>query len=184
MAREADVDGASALGFGVMLFSAEGRRVFRWGAGVLTVEVLRVDDLRVPILGMGKEASDMGGDGGSWSSDAVSAVDNDFVSGGVVIIGELAVERGELRKDGEPVMEMSVDRAERWRASCFLILACRISASIFKSESSSRSLCASTRSFSLSCSPILISSSRMTPLSIAMLYLDSRSSSEDVVVRA
>lgn len=34
----------------------------------------------------------MEGDGGSWSSDKVSAVDSDLVSGGVVIIGELAVE--------------------------------------------------------------------------------------------
>jgi hypothetical protein len=40
--------------------------------------------------------SDMGGEGGSWISDVVSAVDNDLVSSGVLIIGELAVESGEF----------------------------------------------------------------------------------------
>jgi hypothetical protein len=40
------------------------------------------------------------------------------------------------------------------------------------------------RRFSLSCSPILISSSIITALSIATLYLDSRSSRDEVVFRA
>ena len=44
-------------GFGVMLLSAEGRRVFRCGAGVLSSELLGLES--------DVEASDMGGDGGS-----------------------------------------------------------------------------------------------------------------------
>ena len=127
----------------------------------------------------------MGGEGGSWSSEVVSAAESDLRSGGVIIIGELAVECGELQNDGDPgIDEMSVEMLERCLDSCFLILSCRISASIFRSASSSRSRCASTRSCSRSCSPILISSSSMTPLSIETLYLDSRSSRDEVVVRA
>ena len=102
-----------------------------------------------------------------------------------MIIGELAVECGELQNDGEPGIEdMSVDIDERWRDSCFLILSCRISASILRSASSSFSRWVSTRSCSRSSSPILISSSRRTPRSMATLYLDSRSSRDEVVVRA
>jgi hypothetical protein len=174
--REEEVDVVNALDFGVLLFSAEedGSRLFRGGAGALSP----------PILGKGTEVSDIGGDGGSCISDAVSAVDNDLVSGGVMIIGELAVECGELQKEGEPGTEMSVEMVDKWRDSCFLILSCRISASILRSASSSLSLCVSTRSRSRSCSPILTSSSSMTALSIATLYLDSRSSRDDVVVRA
>lgn len=41
------------------------------------------------------EASDMGGDGGVAASELVSAVEIDLVPGGVVIIGDDAVERGE-----------------------------------------------------------------------------------------
>lgn len=59
-----------------------------------------------------------------------------------------------------------------------------ISASILRSESSSLSRCASIRRASRSCSPTLISSSNITPLSIPILYFDSRSSSEEVVLRA
>ena len=122
----------------------------------------------------------MGGDGGSCPG-----VDMDLESpGGVVIMGELAVDMGELEYMGDPGMERSVEMAERWRDSCFLILSWRISASILRSASSSRSRWVSTRSCSRSCSPILISSSIITPLSIATLYLDSRSSSDDVVFRA
>ena len=46
-----------ALGFGVVLWSADGRRDLRVGAGVLRVEA--------PALGNVAEASDMGGDGGT-----------------------------------------------------------------------------------------------------------------------
>lgn len=99
-------------------------------------------------------------------------------------MGELAVECGEFPNIGDPGIDRSVERVERWRDSCFLILACRISASILRSPSSSRNLCASTRNCSRSCSPALISSSRRTPRSMATLYLDSRSSSDEVVLRA
>jgi hypothetical protein len=47
------------------------------------------------------EASDMGGEGGVGVSETVSVVDTDLVSGGVVIIGEEAVEVGEPTRDGE-----------------------------------------------------------------------------------
>lgn len=63
-------------------------------------------------------------------------------------------------------------------------LSCLISASIRRSPSSSRSLCVSIRRASLSFSPSLISSSNMTPRSIETLYLDSRSSSDEVVCLA
>jgi hypothetical protein len=44
------------LGFGVMVLSAaDGSRLFRVGTGVFSP----------PILGSGREASDMGGEGGS-----------------------------------------------------------------------------------------------------------------------
>ena len=85
---------------------------------------------------------------------------------------------------GDSGIDISVEMAERWRDSCFLILSWRISASILRSESSSRRRWVSTRSCSRSCSPILISSSINTARSIATLYLDSRSSRDDVVVRA
>ena len=60
----------------------------------------------------------MGGDGGSWTSETVSAVDMDLVSGGVVTSGELAVDCGEegstfLSKVGEPGTERSVEMVER-----------------------------------------------------------------------
>lgn len=84
--RAADVDVANSLGFGVVLCSADGSRLFRCGTGVLNSG----------ILGRGTDMSDMGGEGGSWISEAVSAVDNDLVSSGVLIIGELAVESGEF----------------------------------------------------------------------------------------
>lgn len=62
-------------------------------------------------------------------------------------------------------------------------LSCIISASIFRSDSSSRSRCVSMRRFSRSCSPTLISSSIITPRSIAILNFDSRSSREEDVFR-
>ena len=73
-----------------------------------------------------------------------------------------------------PPLEVSASRSFSWT----------ISASTLSSESSSRSLCASIRRPSRSCSPTLISSSSITPRSIATLYFESRSSSEDVVFRA
>jgi hypothetical protein len=119
------------------------------------------------------EASEIGGEGGVGVSETVSVVETDLVSGGVVIIGEEAVEVGESSKDGEFGAEMSVSR----EVSCrFRSLSCKISASILRSDSSSRNRCVSIRRFSLSCSPIFISSSIITALSIATLYFDSRSS--------
>ena len=53
--RAAGVDAVSALGFGVMLLSAEGSLLFLCGAGVLSALS----------LGSGTEVSDMGGEGGS-----------------------------------------------------------------------------------------------------------------------
>ena len=171
-----DVEEPKAFGLGVAPMSTEGRRILRCaaGPGVLVAGTLESD----------AEASDLGGEGGSWISETVSTVEIDLLSGGVMTNGELAVDCGECSNIGDPGMERSVEMVERWRASCFLILSCRISASIFRSESSSRRRCDSTRSCSRSCSPILISSSNITPRSIATLYLDSRSSSDEVVLRA
>jgi hypothetical protein len=59
-----------------------------------------------------------------------------------------------------------------------------ISASILRSDSSSRIRWFSMRSASRSCSPFLTSSSIMTALSMDTLYLDSMSSSDDVWLRA
>lgn len=53
-----DEDKALVRGFGVMLLSADGRRVFLGDAGVLRSELLGLE--------IDVEASDMGGDGGSW----------------------------------------------------------------------------------------------------------------------
>ena len=123
--------------------------------------------------------SETGGEGGVA---VVVCVETDFVSGGVVIIGEDAVDTGEpSSKPGVFGVEISVVI----ELSCRLrSLSCMISASTLRSESSSRNLWVSMRSASRSCSPILISSSIMTALSIATLYFDSRSSRDDVVFRA
>lgn len=136
-------------------------------------------------LGRDPDASDMGGDGGSVSSEPEV---KDLTSPGVVMRGELAVDWGDVSmlrsKVGEPIAERSVEMVERWRDSCFLILSCISSASILRSASSSRKRCDSIRSFSRSCSPIFISPSKMTARSIAWLYFDSISSSDEVVLRA
>ena len=182
------------LGLGVTLWSAEGSRDFRGGAptgaGVFGGPLAAA----AATFGSGTEASDMGGDGGSRgpcgapSSTAARAL----ASGGVVMSGELAVEPGEssaavcLSKVGDSSTETSVEMCERWwrAVSCLRTLSWSSSASILRSASSSRRRWASMRSCSRSCSPILISSSIKTPRSIAMLYFDSRSSSEEVVLRA
>ena len=102
-------------GFGVMLLSAEGRRDFLCGAGVLRSELLG--------FGSDVEASDMGGDGGSWMGLLGGS---SAVSGGVVMRGELAVDPGEfsvfLSKVGDSGTEISVDIMERWRDSCLRTL--------------------------------------------------------------
>ena len=101
------------IGLGVI--SAEGRRLLRatpeMAAGVFCKAA-------PPFLGSGAEASDMGGDGGSCTSETVSAVDMDLVSGGVVTRGELAVDWGEVGSAfpsnvGDSGTEMSVEMLER-----------------------------------------------------------------------
>lgn len=125
----------AVFGLGVMLRSAEGRRDLFWadGAGVFSMELG---------LGKGAEASDIGGDGGSLRVGApLFEGGNDMSSGGVVTRGELAIEeRGESSNVGDSGMEISVEMADRWRISAFLILSCMISASTFRSDSSSRNL--------------------------------------------
>ncbi len=69
-------------------------------------------------------------------------------------------------------------------ASALRSCPCLTSASTRRSLSSSRSLCVSILRFSLSCSPALISSSKITPRSIATLYFESKSSKDDVVFLA
>ena len=61
-------------------------------------------------IGLVAEASDIGGDGGVGVSETVSTVETDLVSGGVVIIGEEAVDLGEPSYRGEFGAVISVDR--------------------------------------------------------------------------
>lgn len=73
------------LGLGVILFLLE-RTLRLLGGFDGVLRMLRLN---------GADASDIGGEGGVGVSETVSAVETDFVSGGVVIIGEDAVELGE-----------------------------------------------------------------------------------------
>jgi hypothetical protein len=163
--------GYRAVGFGVVLESPEGSLILVFGGliGVFTMGLAE------------PEASEIGGDGGVGVSETVSVVETDLVSGGVVIIGEEPVDIGEPAREGELGAVMSVVM----EVSCrFRSLSCMISASILRSDSSSRSRWVSIRRFSRSCSPTFISSSIITALSIATLYFDSRSSSDEDVFRA
>lgn len=99
----------------------------------------------------------------------------DLVSGGVVMSGDEATEEG----DAGSARRVSMGVNCRLRN-----LSCMISASTRRSESSSRNRCVSMRKASRSCSPILISSSSRTVRSMATLNLPSRSSREEVVLRA
>lgn len=157
-----------AVGLGVVLESPDGNLSLLFGGfiGVFAIGLAFA------------EASDIGGDGGVGVSEIVSFVETDLVSGGVVIIGDEAVEMGE---DGEfgAVISVAIEESCRFRS-----LSCIISASTFRSDSSSRSLWVSMRKFSRSCSPILISSSIITARSIATLNFDSISSNDDDVFRA
>lgn len=109
-----DEDKVLVRGFGVMLLSAEGTRAFLCDAGVLRSDELLGLEIEV-------EASDMGGDGGSWMRGLLGC--RSTVSGGVVMRGELAVDSGELSaflsNVGDSGTEMSVDIMERWRDSYF-----------------------------------------------------------------
>jgi len=165
-------DGIRVVGLGVVLESPEG-----------SFSLLLDGFIGVFTIGLAdEEASDIGGDGGVGVSDTVSVVETDFVSGGVVTIGDDAVDVGERpSSDGELGAVISVDIEGYWR---FRSLSCMISASIFRSDSSSRRRCVSIRRLSRSCSPILISSSIMTARSMATLNFDSRSSSDEDVFRA
>lgn len=173
-----DVDDANVWrGFGVTEWSAEGRRDRR------TDDDVEAGVRATSAFGSGTDVSDMGGDGGSLMATGVGVLSG-FISGGVVISGELAVEFGEFSNVGDSGTEMSVEMVDRWRDSYFLTLSWRISVSIFRSDSSSRSRCVSMRSFSRSSSPSLISSSIMTARSMATLYFDSMSSRDECVRRA
>lgn len=130
------------------------------------------------------EASDIGGDGGVGVSEIVSFVETDFVSGGVVMSGDDAPDLGEPSKEGEFGAVRSVRSVEMVGYCRFRSLSCMMSASTLRSDSSSRNRWVSMRSVSRSFSPILISSSIMTPRSIDILYFDSTSSKEEKVFRA
>ena len=143
------------------------------------------EDAGVPIEG--SDLSDTGGDGGVGVSEA--AEDTDLV-GGVATVGDEAVVSGDMSDNADSGRRISAANGDGF-LMCRLCMAsaCRsfswlISASTFRSDSSSRSLCASILNASRSCSPTLISSSSMTPRSMATLYLDSKSSSDEVVLRA
>lgn len=116
-------------GFGVVLRSADGNLILLGGfIGVFICLGALADD------------SEMGGEGGVGVSDTVSVVETDFVSGGVVTKGDEVAELGDPSKEGEFGAVISVDIVGRFRAPCFLSLSCIISASILRSDSSSRSL--------------------------------------------
>lgn len=149
-------------------------------------------DLVVEAIGVngagGSDLSEVGGEGGVGVSDAADEAD---LAVGVATVGDEAVvvgERSEIKECGlDEGATKGAGVRKRWRsnaASARRNLSCLISASTLRSESSSRNLCAAIRSDSRSCSPVLISSSNNTPRSMATLYLDSISSSDDVVFRA
>jgi hypothetical protein len=122
-------------------------------------------------------ASDRGGDGGVRRSEVVS----DFV-GGVDVVGDVGVAvlislPGLLVRKFFTAKVLGLpDLRDSMVASARRSFSNRISCSTFKSPNSSRKRCASILSPSLSCSPILISSSIKTPFSIATFSFDSRSS--------
>lgn len=133
------------------------------------------------------EASESGGEGGVSTSAVVDV--SELAGGGVEMVGEDTVvmdfsERGDLDRLMFITKFDFRSRCRRAENSARRSFSCLISASILKSESSSRNLCVSILKLSLSCSLVFNSSSNMTPLSIATLYFDSRSSSDDVVCRA
>ena len=140
------------------------------------------------IIEVGSDLSDVGGEGGVGASEV--AEDTDFV-GGVAMVGDDAVVDGECSDMDDcgrgMVAARGVGFLSRERsdaASALRNLSCLISASTLRSESSSRSLWVSIRSCSRSCSPLLISSSNITLRSIATLNFDSKSSREELVLRA
>lgn len=151
--------------------------------------LLAIPEVLAKILGCA-EASDKGGEGGVGTPEVSDTFD--FV-GGV----ETAVDGPVVRDASEVGERGNAGRADsgkgRARAEtrcCSMVdsasrsFSVEISDSILRSESSSRKRCVSTRSPSLSCSPERISSSSMTPLSMETLSFDSRSSKEEVVLRA
>lgn len=131
--------------------------------------------------------SDMGGEGGVAATEA-----SDAFMGGVWNKGEETVEvAGDRSKisgvwgvDGVRCKGVGFLRRPPPCHSAFRSLSWTMSVSILTSESSSRRRWFSMRRDSRSLSPFLISSSSRTPLSMAMLYLDSRSSRDEVVWRA
>lgn len=116
----------------------------------------------------------------------------DLVGGGVEIVGDDTVVADVEPSDaGDGGRRLSVSNgvgflvcSRSMVASAIRSFSCVISASIFKSASSSCWRCVSIRRFSRSCSPCLISSSSMTPRSIETLYFDSRSSIDESLCRA
>lgn len=137
-------------------------------------------------LRMFTDDSEIGGEGGVAVDDA-----RDGLAGGVANTGEDVAVPGERSK----ISKLCGVAGLRWykgvgfrrRIPCpsvFRSFSWMISASIFRSDSSSRRRWLSMRSCSRSCSPFLISSSSKTPRSMPMLYLDSMSSRDEVVFRA
>lgn len=135
----------------------------------------------------GMEVSEIGGDGGVGASDVIDEAD---LASGVARTGEDVVVPAECSETGDCGRAIPGPRTVgflTWRfdpAPTWCSLSCIISASTLRSDNSSRSRCVSILRASLSCSPSLISSSSMTARSMATLYFDSRSSSDEVVFLA
>lgn len=103
------------------------------------------------------------------------------------VVAEVEVsDTGERGRNESPANRCDVLRwwCLSFASSAMRSFSCTISASMRRSDSSSRSRWFSILSVSRSCSPILISSSNITVRSMATLYLDSKSSSDEVWLRA
>ena len=133
------------------------------------------------------DLSEVGGEGGVGVSDVEEA---DLVAGVGIVGDELDVvgDTSDIadcgRASSETIGVGFLPCALSTADSALRSLSCRMSASILRSLSSSRKRWVSILRASLSCSPLLISSSAITPLSIAILYFDSRSSKDEFVFLA
>ena len=136
------------------------------------------------------EASDVGGEGGEVVSEPAPTLFMYFDAGANFF--DVMVDEPKF-----PLASFELGTKEIGSASCglgkegvaldvtaYLSLLCKISASTFRSESSSRNLCDSILSSSRSPSSSLTSSSRIALRSDAISYLATTSSNEDVVLRA
>lgn len=162
------MDGPRVCPFGLEAAEAEGA-----GRGTEAFPVR--DDRGLGIPGVAKDLetladfSDIGGEGGVGVSE--SPEEEAVLAGGVSNVGDEAlVVVGDNSERGDAEMAIGC-RVKFFSRRAKLSVAFRnfslvMSVSILRSDSSSRNLCASIRRLSRSCSPVRISSSRITPRSM------------------